>query len=567
MSIDYTESAELKELNGTHYFTLREPIECGVEPSVKDMDNHQLIKYNPFVSEEVNGKTVTHLMDCKLVEHILGMGYIYNPQDTLWYKLNPNTGIYETNNQIEYNIQYEIQSQINCANPVAETISSGKLNSLLLRIKNTKQPFDLDRELKTKASEPHYEMLVDYLPSPVIDTKLIPVKNGLVNLKTGEIIPHCGLVFTTRCCGVYYRQLSDEELEYESINIIPFFEHIFPDKESIDYFFWWVGMVAFYGKVYPIVLDLYGRGGTGKSSLSNMVAKMLGTESVSVLSLDQFDSRFATSQLEGKSLNIVDESDVDFNGKEKSRISLVKRLTGGNEIQVERKFKDSYKIMNTANLMVEGNSFPSFDSSDLGITRRIRFIKCDTVQDPSINLQEVLSQPSVLNFLFNKARQMWCEYGVRGDLILHQKSKSMRESWVDFRKSNSIYGWVSEKFNGDDDKDIALGLCEMNQTVHELYDEYTLYCDMCYQKPVAMVNFTRKLNGMFGLYVKHSNGMTYFSQCNNDNGKTDYKSGLITEDTASNDYSESFNNENVYNQNFNLEKEEYEWSWDKVQKN
>lgn len=97
---------------------------------------------------------------------------------------------------------------------------------------------------------------------------------------------------------------------------------------------------------------------TGKTTMLNIIRQFIGDEnaaSVTLSDLDKRNSRFASSGLEGKLANIVDEMPAI----DTKSYDVFKGATGGAAFSAEKKGKDSYQMENTAKMLFTANELPT----------------------------------------------------------------------------------------------------------------------------------------------------------------------------------------------------------------
>ncbi len=150
-------------------------------------------------------------------------------------------------------------------------------------------------------------------------------------------------------------------------------------------------------------LFLVGEGGTGKSTLINVVKNLVGIGNCSFLGLSSFGEKHAMCTTEGKLLNISDETG-DFPA---SAESVFKWFLGGTEMQFEPKFVNRYTAKPTARLLVAMNPpGPRIRDMTEAVYRRIRIIPMDHRIDPrSYDTQLWQTQLAELPGIFNWAVQ------------------------------------------------------------------------------------------------------------------------------------------------------------------
>ena len=116
------------------------------------------------------------------------------------------------------------------------------------------------------------------------------------------------------------------------------------------------------GRVYKKAYFLKGAKNSGKSTFIDLVVRyFFGNGVCSALSLHSllFD-RFRLAELDGKIVNAY----ADLSDKKLWDIGSFKALTGGDEVTIERKHRDPYKLRNKALLMFSANKYPKIEAGD-----------------------------------------------------------------------------------------------------------------------------------------------------------------------------------------------------------
>jgi P4 family phage/plasmid primase-like protien len=116
-----------------------------------------------------------------------------------------------------------------------------------------------------------------------------------------------------------------------------------------------------------------GEGNNGKSSFFAGMEAMLGGENVSHLSLENFGETFALQSTIGKAANIAGDVGKIEGGEE----AIIKRYTGGEALQINRKHISSVTVRPTAKLMMAWNERPRFRDKSQGLWRRMILIPLD----------------------------------------------------------------------------------------------------------------------------------------------------------------------------------------------
>ncbi len=158
----------------------------------------------------------------------------------------------------------------------------------------------------------------------------------------------------------------------ECPEFMEFLDDIFDgDEERITLIQEIMGACLLYEKCMQYLVVFLGSGSNGKSLLASVIKHMLGDCNVSAIALDRLSGdKFSKQNLDGKLLNISSEtksekiySTADF-----------KALTGGDSVEVEKKFKDSYTTeIYCKYILLANEMFQTDDNSD-GFYRRLIII-------------------------------------------------------------------------------------------------------------------------------------------------------------------------------------------------
>lgn len=155
---------------------------------------------------------------------------------------------------------------------------------------------------------------------------------------------------------------------------------------------------------YHAALFLVGAPGSGKSTIGELYAMMLGEDNISRLKLEDFGSEFGLISTQGKLLNYVDEG-YTVNSKTEA---ILKWYISGSPLQVNRKYKDHTKLVPTARLIVCANQWPEFKDGSEGIWRRIKVVPMNLVVPSELRNVNILAtfKDEIQGFL------NWCLEGL-----------------------------------------------------------------------------------------------------------------------------------------------------------
>jgi P4 family phage/plasmid primase-like protien len=194
------------------------------------------------------------------------------------------------------------------------------------------------------------------------DKEHIPVKNGLLNLKTFQLEPfNPEMMYMFKLPGKF-----DESASYEATE--RFFAEVV-HEEDIPI------LQEFFG--YCLIADLpahkmmwlIGEGRNGKSTTGNLLKAIIGEQNTSAVQLNELDGehRFSYVEMFGKLLNLVPEPPTRFG----LQTPLIKAATGGDTIRGEIKgVQKPINFKNFAKFMIYANEIPRIFDTSLAFWKR-----------------------------------------------------------------------------------------------------------------------------------------------------------------------------------------------------
>jgi len=246
-------------------------------------------------------------------------------------------------------------------------------------------------------------------------------------------------------------------------------------------------------------LFLFGSGGTGKSTLLDLVSQWFPSAGVSgVIPQEMATNRFAPARLDGVTLNVVDDLPKDpFTDS-----GLWKSAVTGGRIDVERKGRDGYGIRPVAGHLYSGNKLPRASGATDGFWRRWLVVRYDRkfsgAPDCRPILPELMGEMEEIASFCIAAFMSTGGLGGRGYTEPACHSEVMRE-WG--RVSDSVAAYAEE---------------EMREVHHEVprvewprrsmvYRHYKAWCQEQGRRPVSAQEFSSRLVDM-GMPVLISQG-------------------------------------------------------------
>lgn len=266
-----------------------------------------------------------------------------------------------------------------------------------------------------------------------------------------------------------------------------FLLEIFPGRaEIIPFLQEFMGYSLTLMTKFEMALVFRGEGANGKSVLLHVWEYILGKHNISNLSMTQLSGEYTQVMLQNKLLNICHEIGI----KEFIPEATLKKMISGEEITVNRKYKDAITFKPYAKLVFSSNNHVlSLDKSN-GTTRRYVFIpftvdfespELKSRKDPDLKYQLVREEgDGVFMWALAGLRRLLARGGfdVPFTLIEHTKKEN--------NETNPIYEFANEYIYWGSSGDFI--------TSKRLYNEYKKFC--------LMYGYGAKAHGAFTIDFK-----------------------------------------------------------------
>lgn len=237
-----------------------------------------------------------------------------------------------------------------------------------------------------------------------------------------------------------------------------------------------------------------GQGSNGKSVFLNVIKRCLGYENISHVSIHSLEeNRFSAASLDGKLANMY----ADISNEELNSAGLFKNIVTGDPVQVEKKNKPPFDLINYAKMFFSANQIPIvYDESD-GFFRRFMIVEWDIKftdkgDDGTLKADENLldsltteeEKSGILNMLISFAKQL----NKRGFYKYAESTETLRSKWQ--HKADSIGGFIEKEMVFDE------------ESMVEKTRLYNSYCEYC--KNNKLMAMSRK---KFQDEIKHNSPM------------------------------------------------------------
>jgi P4 family phage/plasmid primase-like protien len=239
-------------------------------------------------------------------------------------------------------------------------------------------------------------------------------RSGLVNFVNlarainGENLPEDQLVqpLTAR---LFSTMALDYEFNLDSKcpRFEAFLNEVLPDQETREMVQMMAGLCLVPDTRFNVFFVLYGPAGTGKSTLLGVLYEVIGPRNVCHVPFSKFGDKFSVGLLTEHLVNLIGEGDTELpKDVGLGRVEgLLKDISDGGILPVERKFQEPGKARATARCILATNSLPTFYDKSEAIWDRMRVLPFEVRirgtgrENPSLRQEIVESElPGILNW-------------------------------------------------------------------------------------------------------------------------------------------------------------------------
>lgn len=198
------------------------------------------------------------------------------------------------------------------------------------------------------------------------DPWLLNTPKGVIDLKTGEMMPHDGKYKLTNITAI--APAAQETPMFDT-----FLRRIFCDDQDLIDFVQVVIGSSLVGKVYSENLIIAnGNGSNGKSTLFNTIQYLLGDYATAIdpdllMSTKASEQQVGMAMLQGRRFAVAQETEEG----QRLRSSMLKRLVSTDTMVAKKLYKDPHEFVPSHTLVLSTNHLPKVSSTDVGTWRRI----------------------------------------------------------------------------------------------------------------------------------------------------------------------------------------------------
>ncbi len=311
----------------------------------------------------------------------------------------------------------------------------------------------------------------------------IQCKNGIVNLYTGEFREFDRDVFTTTSIPVYFNDKADETEVKNSLMMYANY-----DEELYELLLEFIAYIFFDKNKFRKMFMLYGVGSNGKSKYTSIIEKFIGKENVTSLSLEDLNHRFKVAALAHSKCNIGN----DIGAKVLDDSQMVKKLTGEDLINADRKNRDPIEFECSSKLIFSCNKLPRANDKSYGFYNRFvilpftfDFDSYTGNTDFSINdFCNINNMSALLNMIIPRYKRLI-------DNNHFSKSKKVIENLIMYMSSNDgVAKWyfANQIYNKE------------FENITDAFNDYLLYASINRMTNVTSLVFMENYNNVAKIY-------------------------------------------------------------------
>jgi putative DNA primase/helicase len=287
----------------------------------------------------------------------------------------------------------------------------------------------------------------------------ITVKNGVLNTKTFEFVPHDpSRRFLLRIPVKYDPDADCPKFKAFLSEIL---DHV-DERNTIEELFGYCLIKNYSIQKWFMFL---GNGANGKGTLLSTLRTFLGAENIAAVELQEFEKPFSIAELYGRLANIVG----DLSAKELYHSGRLKSLTGGDLLLAEKKFQNPFNFINYAKLIYSANELPRTFDGTLAFWRRVMLINFNKtfIGDKDVkDLWKEFTTEEELSGILNMAVEGIQRLAVNGGFSKSNSVEEVEEFYI--RNSDPVTAFFMDCVETTNDMNDFISL----QALHTAFVEY-----------------------------------------------------------------------------------------------
>ncbi len=273
------------------------------------------------------------------------------------------------------------------------------------KLRKIKHALLLDAQIQNGSSADEPFIIRGYKSDLKFDrAKQVVFKNGVLNVEINEFTSLKPELYITSTLPFEYNP--DADCPLWQVTLRDWWDD---DKDSIRLLQQWFGYNLIATNYLETMMIIYGRPGSGKSTITKVLAAILGDLLISLETKD-LSYTFGMERIAHKNAILMSEDQTIKRADADMILQAIKRLTGGNIISVRAKYQESYDTEPYARLTYECDTLPRFVDNAQALDRRVSMLQLTKsfTAAPDVTLKERLVNeiPGITNWAIEGLRDL-----------------------------------------------------------------------------------------------------------------------------------------------------------------
>ena len=323
--------------------------------------------------------------------------------------------------------------------------------------------------------------------------ELLNVKNGVIDLRKGELFPHHREYFFTRAINV----------DFDNTAECPTWERFLDDitqgdKQLKEFLQLAIGYTLTGSAKEQCIFICHGTGRNGKSTLIDIISEITGGYGMNCQPTTLMANRNASTPLSEiarlKGARFVSTTELDEGVKLNE--ALIKQITGGDKVTARFLYGAEFDFVPDFKIWMSTNHIPIVRGTDDGIWRRIRLIPFD------FSISEEKKDKN-LKFKLRKELQGILAWAVKGAVQWYKTGLTLPDK---VKYATDEYRSDMDIIKTFCDECIAKGPGEIK--AQDIYNVYRIWCDDGGYYKMSGTKFGREMSAKFKK-MKNNNAAVY----------------------------------------------------------
>lgn len=302
-------------------------------------------------------------------------------------------------------------------------------------------------------------------------------KNCMFNVRKWETYPHLPRIYSINQIPWEFDPDADPGPGTE---IEKFLSYSVPAEDDREMLLQYIGLCFTTDVSQQKMLVICGEGGTGKSTLINLIQDVIGARNISNVSLNELAERFKPILLMGKLMNSCADLEIDA----LDDVSMTKKLVGEDKVDGEHKGLRPVSFNSYAKLLFSTNELPLVrNEKTQGFFRRLLVLTMDREppsKDPELKYKLRKEIPYLIYISMKALKRMYEQGGIT---ISENSKRATKQLRMD---SDTVAAFLEECcIVTKDEKD------RVDRT--DLFDKYSEYCKETERQAHTKTNFFKAL--------------------------------------------------------------------------